>query len=575
METSPAKTSETGTEAADDGESSTTRKKKKKAGAFVVSVESKEAKPLEDKNPEAERPPSLIERVLKGKDKEAAGNDAGDEAEPAAGEAEHVPAAETAGIEAAAETGEVPLEELSPEEARYVERTLTEAAAQAEAAPEEAGDGAAQAEAAAIARFRKRILQEHKDADTAEQETLEELELPPEVPETLAAEEKVAGNNPEDKGEDAAGTPPGTIPAAGASSGGSARPPAGGPPFAGAPGFGNAGYNAPPAAPAAVPRAAAERPTERVEAGANPATMALFGGIVGYFIGRRRGRIKTEKRLLPIQKKLEQQVEGMSWQLRQKETTIRKAARERVQAERVTATALRPVAEGVITARTAGKESVGAKYEAVVPLREQRTIAPEANQLHGKKPAPEQIGHVLVDAELQPLVRRSESLSSNSSKREALPDGKHVETMTRPDLLALSERIVVDGTSLRQVYETRLVSEKGLRRLVAEYLRGGDIKQALRQEVVEREIDFERDPVMRDQQPAAVSSAAGGPATTLQGLLRKADAALPSDNSGSTLVLPTDKQKASKQPVRSTDVALIGTIIVLALLVIILFLTRG
>ena len=57
---------------------------------------------------------------------------------------------------------------------------------------------------------------------------------------------------------------------------------------------------------------------------------------------------------------------------------------------------------------------------------------------------------------------------------------------------------MIDGSSLRQIYETRLVGERGLRRLVAEHLRGGDLKRAFRREITEREIDFERDPAMRD-----------------------------------------------------------------------------
>lgn len=87
---------------------------------------------------------------------------------------------------------------------------------------------------------------------------------------------------------------------------------------------------------------------------------------------------------------------------------------------------------------------------------------------------------------------------------------RRVETLNRSELLSLSEKIIVEGSSLRQIYETKLVGEHGLRRLVAEYMRGGDIKKALRQEIVEREIDFERDPDLRDMAPGGLPASGGG-----------------------------------------------------------------
>ena len=99
---------------------------------------------------------------------------------------------------------------------------------------------------------------------------------------------------------------------------------------------------------------------------------------------------------------------------------------------------------------------------------------------------------------------------------------KRIETLNRTELLAISEKIVIDGSSLRQIYETHLVGERGLRRLVAEHLRGGDIKKALRQEIVEREIDFERDPILRDMAPHSAPAETGGGKAVLDQLLQNA-----------------------------------------------------
>lgn len=120
---------------------------------------------------------------------------------------------------------------------------------------------------------------------------------------------------------------------------------------------------------------------------------------------------------------------------------------------------------------------------------EEKSLA--SRWLDGMQRAPEHIGHVLVS------VTQPEAGSAKDNQK----DGKRIDTLSRVELLNLSEKITIDGSSLRQIYETHLVGEKGLRRLIAEYLREGDLRKALRQEVMEREIDFERDPILRDTSP--------------------------------------------------------------------------
>lgn len=60
------------------------------------------------------------------------------------------------------------------------------------------------------------------------------------------------------------------------------------------------------------------------------AKYVLAGGIVGYLLGRRRGRIKTEAKLVPIQQKLERDVNDLREKLLIKEQQVRKAAQEQV-----------------------------------------------------------------------------------------------------------------------------------------------------------------------------------------------------------------------------------------------------
>lgn len=582
METSPSKTA---TETSDGTESSPSTKKKKKAGAFVVSVE---AKPEAARTAEAERPRSLVDRFLKDDAKETpskAGEKAEKSEKPAADVQESSKTASDEAIEPRPEENgtlevAVPLEELAEEEVQYLEEALTAATAQAETEQADEGDElTAQIEAEAVARFRQRIIEQHLDAETAAEETLAEIEAP--APEVLAAEAGAAPAEPAPSEDDETGAAGETDEEAGTSTPASAAPPAGPPSGAGGSGGGGSGGNRPPGGTPASPGfgganvppvppyftaantapASPDTRTEHIDDGGNAAGAALIGGIIGYFIGRRRGRIKTEKRLLPIQKKLEKQVEDISWQLREKEAKIRRAARQHAE-----------VLAAVPTAAAAGR------FEGVITNRapERRAVAAEANQLHRSKPALEKIGHVLVGAELRPA-----SEAATQHRTERLPANKHVETMNRTELLALSERVIIDGASLRQIYETKLVSEKGLRRLLSEYLRGGDVKRALRREIVEREVDFERDPVMRDHssQTAQSSGGSGGNPITLQGLLQKAEAVLPSDASELQVVRVSHLEARAKQQrqtahKRLTDFALIGTIVVLAVLVLVLLLTR-
>lgn len=283
----------------------------------------------------------------------------------------------------------------------------------------------------------------------------------------------------------------------------------------------------------------AEKPAAKDEV--RPSNTPRTSDIVGYILGRREGITKTEKRLAPIQKKLEQQVVNLQREIVAKEFTIRQAVTERVRSEVKPNQIIRP-------------EAIRAK-------------APEANHLHSDV-APERIGRVLVTAEAY--------TSPNVETATLQPIDKHIETLSRADLLELSGKTVVDGSSLRQAYETNLISEKGLRRVIIEHLRGGDVRRALRRELVEHEIDFERDPQLRDRS----RKSAGGAGTTLNNLLQRVDASTRHEEAQELSVYKARAAHASKQQSRSQqrrswlDIALISIIAVLLILVLALVLNR-
>lgn len=270
----------------------------------------------------------------------------------------------------------------------------------------------------------------------------------------------------------------------------------------------------------------------------NPAKTPQASAIVSYILGRREGIAKTENHLVPIQKKLEQQVVNLQREIVAKEFTIRQAATERVRSEAKPSQAIQPEAG--------------------------RAEASEANHLHSGV-APERIGRVLVIAEADS--------SPNVETATLQPIDKHIETLSRADLLELSSKTVIDGSSLRQAYETNLISEKGLRRVIIEHLRGGDVRRALRRELVEHEIDFERDPQLRDR----LRKPNNGASAALNNLLQRVDAS-PRDQEPSVYkarAVPAVKQQSRIQQRHSwVDVVLILTIAVLLTLVLALVLSR-
>lgn len=170
----------------------------------------------------------------------------------------------------------------------------------------------------------------------------------------------------------------------------------------------------------------------------------------------------------------------------------------------------------------------------------------------------ESIGHVLVSAESE--TKRTKATTERGAA------AKQAEAMGRDELLMLSASIVIDGASLRQVYETHLISEKGLRRIIAEHLAGGDVARILRRELIEREIDFERDPLLRDRARKSIIGAGNGK-KALHSLLASAGA-LPIEEQTTapkTKAVTTRASKAHRRKYQPlVDVILGATIVVLA-----------
>ena len=291
----------------------------------------------------------------------------------------------------------------------------------------------------------------------------------------------------------------------------------------------------------------------------------MTGGIVGHFIGHRRGRIKTEKKLETVRNKLSRRINVIEKDLKTQEYTIRKLVRN--QAE---------VSPGKITALRA--EQIGQAKEITKSMsKRELPIALAAPEIH--------IGKLVMSersvSREAAIIAAASGLRVDKSDHKILDKNKNVvsvDSMSNQELLKASEEIIIDGTSLRQIYETQLVGEKGLRRLVNEYVRGGDLKKALKNEILERQIDFERDPAMRDTASPTKSATAITDQQSLEAMIKRAESFLSSSQEEvaylKARVVHDDKQYS--QHARSIN-AIFLTIISFLIVVIILisFLKHG
>jgi hypothetical protein len=309
----------------------------------------------------------------------------------------------------------------------------------------------------------------------------------------------------------------------------------------------------------------------------------IAGLIIGYLYGRRRGRKKAEKRLLPKQRKLEKQVKDLEQDLIASEYRIKKIVSKNNNVLRASRFNKSSDSEpdSSVRQRPVAELSLDFVADTIMPLR---TKAPEAKILHRVEPAGERIGRLVIATEIV------ESRSPSKPKQEILkPDKlaefkavsvKQVETMNRAELMRISEKMYVEGSSLRQIYETHLVGEKGLRRLVTEFLKGGDVKKVLRREIVEREIDFERDPVMRDQARASGGGTSTSSNSNLQNMIQKAEAAVATPTEEAAFYkakadYEVEERQRDHKRRKQADTAITSLIVVLAVIITLLLLSRN
>ncbi len=201
-----------------------------------------------------------------------------------------------------------------------------------------------------------------------------------------------------------------------------------------------------------------------------PVSVVLASSLSSYFLGKEKGQNKTKKQLGNIQKKLETKIQEIEKELSQKEIIIQNLYL---------------------------KERSEKRYN---QPPEKTTLANNETRLNLKKPhTVEHLGKVIITKEhpeTKVFISQEKMQKPNNIRQYYRPE--HVRTMRRQELMAISSKITVEGASLKHMYDNGLFSERALRRLVVTYLKDQDMLPKLRKEIIEKQLDYERDPLLKD-----------------------------------------------------------------------------
>ena len=240
----------------------------------------------------------------------------------------------------------------------------------------------------------------------------------------------------------------------------------------------------------------------------------LAGGVLGYFIGRRRGRIKTEKKLLPVQHRLEKQVGDLQFQLALREAKVRKLAYEKA------------ISHPHIHA------ALPKRLKELQELQKARLKKDDFERTDKARDAVKKArGEDVAKAGLAAKVAEMASRTSEDDQSAATPSKSAAQT-TKPtsslpkpeatrakdiplsELLLIAEQLPIEDRDLRVLYEKGRISQHGLRRVIEAYLRGERFDRILREELqVEAATDLPNVTGSKEQAPAqdgnAILAAAG------------------------------------------------------------------
>lgn len=317
---------------------------------------------------------------------------------------------------------------------------------------------------------------------------------------------------------------------------------------------------------------------------------------VAYLLGRRHGRKKAERQLVPQQRKLETHVRALVTEVAAKEARIRQLARQQAELRKgVEDKSSQPPTPRapVVGVEKRRVEATPPRLDTSAPNR----LAAQPPSIHRIEATPQ------PPTAIKPEVTQARMAANTTYERFVVPPTGEVErtvgspqirpevsaghktppeVMNHEELLVAGAEISIGSVDLKSIYEDHKISEEGLRRLVVEHRHGGDIRNTLKDEMLKKELSYEQDPMRQygQQTPEAVPATRQSqpilPSWLMQTPPVPSTAALPETAEPLTIPpYPKLRKSASIQTRRTVQPVLVvanaTAFVILAILVVVLF----
>lgn len=267
-----------------------------------------------------------------------------------------------------------------------------------------------------------------------------------------------------------------------------------------------AGAVPPPPQPNFNAMPASSNPESATDQRRRVAGKMIVAGAVGYMIGRRGGRKRTEAKLDPEIKKRDETILDLKKDIEAKEASIRLHARQEATPKPEPEAIEKPTHESSSPAPVE-KEPEDSTNEKESVIAQASPEGEQAVQKTAEKPQAD-----------QQLVVHEHQLQL---EKEKITD--HIETVSTPALLQIAEKITVLDTTVKKLYDTNQIDRKGLEEIVKEHLAGHDIGPVLdrrllgKEAILERAHEYRHDPDADDAKAKMLSDeSAKEPAGTAQ-----------------------------------------------------------